>query len=93
MLPANQELHVAAKVTLFLKGPNLRTNSQRVGKTLHVKVVSQVKKCVEFPAQFSYFHQFSYAQLTWLPVLVFFYLGVSGKLMMFLRSVTNPVRS
>uniref|UniRef100_A0A2N9IMX6 Uncharacterized protein n=1 Tax=Fagus sylvatica TaxID=28930 RepID=A0A2N9IMX6_FAGSY len=41
MLPANQELHVAAKVTLFLKGPNLRTNSQRVGKTLHVKVVSQ----------------------------------------------------
>ena len=27
MLPANQELHVAVEVTLFLKVPDLQTNS------------------------------------------------------------------
>jgi hypothetical protein len=64
MLPANRELYVAAEVALFLKVPDLRINSQRVGKTLCAKTVSRVEKRVGFPAQFSYFHRFSRARLT-----------------------------
>ena len=64
MFPVNRELYVAAEVALFLKVPDLRINSQRVGKTLCAKMVSQVEKRVGFPAQFSYFHWFSRARLT-----------------------------
>ena len=36
-LLANRELHVVARVTVFLKVPNLWINSQQVGRNLHTK--------------------------------------------------------
>jgi hypothetical protein len=63
-LPANQELHVIARVTVFLKVPNLWINSQQVGRNLRMKAAVREEKRVKFSAGFPYFRQFLGIRLT-----------------------------
>jgi hypothetical protein len=45
---AIRELHVMSERVLFIKVPNLRINSQRVGKNLRAKVTSLGENCEIF---------------------------------------------
>ena len=80
MLLANRELHLVARVAVFLKVSSLWINSQRFGRNLRTKGAVWEEKRVRFSARFRYFRQFSRTRLTWLPTSVFDNLGVLGKL-------------
>jgi hypothetical protein len=53
--PANRELHVVARVAIFLTHLGLRIKSQLAGKNLRAKMVVREEKRVRFLARFSYF--------------------------------------